>query len=314
MAELAEALVSGTEATHVIDEPCTSSVSAPAAATVRADIRRLPSAFRCEPSGDGALPPRARCVSSTSGSPIAHEAFRAKPTKHGLSHGSHRGAGAGRHRPLGRRADGVKLMKIDARVSEVLVRPSLAASPIPNRHRGRDAGTPRDAPRSTRDSNPLPCPDAARVVEAARDARRHGMMTAATTLSRASSVVGVGAGATSRRPVDRAVSAVATSSSYSRRARRVATVRAASSRTSSSATTTTTTTTRSALAMETPSTTTTDADDDDDKTGVVPSLRELRAAIPAECFVPCLRESMKYAAIDLGPRRVLRSVVSARGG
>ena len=194
----------------------------------------------------------------------------------------------------------MKLMKIDARVSEVLVRPSLAASPIPNRHRGRDAGTPRDAPRSTRDSNPLPCPDAARVVEAARDARRHGMMTAATTLSRASSVVGVGAGATSRRPVDRAVSAVATSSSYSRRARRVATVRAASSRTSSSATTTTTTTTRSALAMETPSTTTTDADDDDDKTGVVPSLRELRAAIPAECFVPCLRESMKYAAIDLG--------------
>ena len=126
------------------------------------------------------------------------------------------------------------------------------------------------------------------------------MMTAATTLSRASSVVGVGAGATSRRPVDRAVSAVATSSSYSRRASRVATVRAASSRTSSSATTTTTTTTRSALAMETPSTTTTDADDDDDKTGVVPSLRELRAAIPAECFVPCLRESMKYAAIDLG--------------
>ena len=34
-------------------------------------------------------------------------------------------------------------------------------------------------------------------------------------------------------------------------------------------------------------------------TSAVPTLRELRASIPPECFVPDLGESMKYAALDL---------------
>ena len=34
--------------------------------------------------------------------------------------------------------------------------------------------------------------------------------------------------------------------------------------------------------------------------GPVPALRELRDAIPKECFEPDTRESLKYAAIDLG--------------
>ena len=32
---------------------------------------------------------------------------------------------------------------------------------------------------------------------------------------------------------------------------------------------------------------------------VIPTLRELRQSIPAECFEPDLAESLKYAAIDL---------------
>ena len=35
--------------------------------------------------------------------------------------------------------------------------------------------------------------------------------------------------------------------------------------------------------------------------GPVPALRELRDAIPKECFQPDTRESLKYAAVDLGP-------------
>ena len=48
---------------------------------------------------------------------------------------------------------------------------------------------------------------------------------------------------------------------------------------------------RSAIAVDSPSA--------GSVTGAVPSLRELRQAIPPECFEPDVKESMKYAAIDL---------------
>ena len=44
--------------------------------------------------------------------------------------------------------------------------------------------------------------------------------------------------------------------------------------------------------------------------GVVPSLRELRAAIPPECFEPDLGESLKYAALDLAALAACFGVLS----
>jgi hypothetical protein len=48
--------------------------------------------------------------------------------------------------------------------------------------------------------------------------------------------------------------------------------------------------------------------------GPVPALRELRDAIPKECFEPDTRESLKYAAIDLGLLAACFGVLSPCGG
>ena len=49
--------------------------------------------------------------------------------------------------------------------------------------------------------------------------------------------------------------------------------------------------------------------------GPVRALRELRDAIPKECFQPDTRESLKYAAVDLAcSRGVLRGAEPRRGG